>query len=241
MPQLRVTELPNPTLAEMAAHLSGNSYQIIHFIGTGNEFDSAPALLLRDADGLVVPHSPESLLPTLQGQTDLRLIHLSACYTDRVAQRLAAGVPAAVGMRGVITNEACLTFATGLYEALVEGQPLDAAVAMARQRIDDAYPAGWEWAVPVLHMQGGSPFAITVADAESVVEDAVTDGEAQVPPASRAERARLRSLLSIHQKNLKTLKEQESGFEEVPQFLRSQIDTANTRIESIRVQLKVMT
>ncbi|MCG8423634.1 MAG: CHAT domain-containing protein [Proteobacteria bacterium] len=60
--------------------------------------------------------------------------------------------PAVIAMQFEITDKAALAFADELYPALVDGLPVDAAVAEARTAIY-TLPSDIEWGTPVLYMR----------------------------------------------------------------------------------------
>jgi hypothetical protein len=69
-----------------------------------------------------------------------------------VAQSLVQqGIPAVVAMQYEITDEAAITFSRELYGAIVDGYPIDAAVAEARKAIF-AKGNDVEWGTPVLYL-----------------------------------------------------------------------------------------
>ncbi|MCG8423789.1 MAG: SUMF1/EgtB/PvdO family nonheme iron enzyme, partial [Proteobacteria bacterium] len=92
----------------------------------------------------------------------LRLAVLNACEGARISQAdpyagvatslIKQGVPAVIAMQFEITDTAALAFADELYSALVDGLPVDAAVADARTAIY-ALPSDIEWGTPVLYMR----------------------------------------------------------------------------------------
>lgn len=63
------------------------------------------------------------------------------------------GVPAVLGMRDSITDEEALSFVQALAQALAERQPIDQAVAVARQHLLTLYKFNHQaWTLPVLYM-----------------------------------------------------------------------------------------
>jgi hypothetical protein len=84
-----------------------------------------------------------------------------------VAQSLIrGGVPAVIAMQFEITDTAAITFCQGLYSAIADGYPIDAALGESRKAI---FASGnvVEWATPVLHMRSpdGHLFKLTKARA----------------------------------------------------------------------------
>src|SRR6185503_16705930 len=64
------------------------------------------------------------------------------------------GIPAVVAMQFEISDEAAITFSSEFYAALVDGLPVDAAVAEARKAMYATSDV--EWATPVLYMRSSN-------------------------------------------------------------------------------------
>jgi hypothetical protein len=97
--------------------------------------------------------SAEELTAALQTRPALRMVLMNACRTSSLARDLSAVVPATLGMRHDITIRACFALTRGFYRALIDRQPLETAVTIARQEIDLDQPGNREWAVPAFYMQ----------------------------------------------------------------------------------------
>jgi hypothetical protein len=52
-----------------------------------------------------------------------------------------------------VSDQATISFSRAFYQRLAAGDPVDAAVTEGRQAMHSAYPAGFEWATPVLFMR----------------------------------------------------------------------------------------
>lgn len=202
---LSLKRLKNPTLNELEQSFRQESHHILHFIGHGGlDSETGNGLLLftdENGRGREVPREALSALVHDYRRT-LRLAVLNACEGARasrtdpfagVAQDLVRqGIPAVVAMQFEITDSAAISFAQGLYAAVADGYPVDAALAKTRKAI---YLAGHEleWGTPVLYMRSsdGQIFDIdpVAAPAEQVAPPIVP--EAPVPERSRSTTIRL--------------------------------------------------
>jgi hypothetical protein len=116
--------------------------------------------------------------------------------TDPTPERRRAwstsGIPAVVAMQFEITDDAAITFAHSLYEAVADGYHLDAAMAEARNAVRDE-PNPVEWATPVLYLRApdGRIFdlparpAPSVPTGEEAVAEPVPADRPAVPPPRR--------------------------------------------------------
>jgi WD40 repeat protein len=89
-----------------------------------------------DAGGALLV-SPAAIAQTLDaaGQS-VRLVVLSACFTDAVADAIVAHVDGVVGMRGSIRDDAARSFAVGFYGGLGEHESIGAAFKQGRAAIN---------------------------------------------------------------------------------------------------------
>jgi len=162
---LNITWMEQASLPALQDQLMRGQYHIFHFIGHGG-FDEA------NQDGILVMEdeykrgyfvSGERLATLLGNQPSLRLVVLNSCEGGRtsstdpfagVATTLVrtGSVSAVVAMQLAITDQAAITFAQGLYNAIALGYPVDAAVTQARLAIY-ATNNDVEWGTPVLYMR----------------------------------------------------------------------------------------
>lgn len=99
--------------------------QIVHFSGHGT---SAGELCFEDQDGKtkkVQPDAIASLFQLFEGK--IHCVILNACYSEIQAVAIAKYVDYVIGMNKAISDEAAITFATGLYKALLAGYSADRA------------------------------------------------------------------------------------------------------------------
>ena len=151
------------SLSALLRLLQRNTFHIFHYIGHG-AYDRVAD------DGVLVlegPHGGEPVTGWRLGtilceHRSLRLAVLNACEGARTSRNdpfagVAASLvqrelPAVIAMQFEITDEAAIVFSEFFYDAIALGQPVDSALAYARQGV---YADGndVEWATPVLLMR----------------------------------------------------------------------------------------
>jgi CHAT domain-containing protein/SIR2-like protein len=157
--------LERPTLGALLHALQTQTFHALHYVGHGTydrETDRG-ALLFEDDGGWARPVTGDRLGMILHDFTSLRLAILNACEGARTARTdpfagvagslVRRDIPAVVAMQFEISDEAAIVFASGFYEQLAGGAPVDASLAAARlamlaQRGDEI-----EWGTPVLFMR----------------------------------------------------------------------------------------
>ncbi len=167
---LHIDFLENATLPALQNKLRESEYHILHFIGHGGYDEDANegVLILEDEWKRGRRVRGEYLGRLLGDHFSLRLVILNACEGARTAAKevgpydpfpgvaetlVHEGIPAVIAMQFPVTDEAAMTFARELYEALADNWPVDAAVAEARKRIEYTLRNTVEWAAPVLYMR----------------------------------------------------------------------------------------
>ena len=193
---VKVDRLREPTLAALQRELRTGRYHVFHFMGHGG-FDARlddGVLVFEDERGRGDLVSAQDLGTLLHDEATLRLAILNACEGARgsrtdpfsgTAQALVQqGVPAVVAMQVEISDEAAVAFAQGMYGALADGYPVDAALAESRKTL---FAGGHrvEWGTPVLYMRSpdGRLFELASA-AGALAGDATPRGEADPPTPS---------------------------------------------------------
>jgi hypothetical protein len=207
-----LSRLESPTLPHLQRWLRRKTCHILHFIGHGGfNFNIDDGLLqFTDEKGRSREVTGQTLGTLLHDHRPLRLAVLNACEGARasrtdpfagVAQSLIRqGIPAVVAMQFEISDKAAITFAYELFAAVVDGYPVDAALAEARKAL---FFAGHEleWGTPVLYMRSpdGRIFDFEVAAVPAAVmkvkeelfaakpESRPTPGEVQPAPAALKE------------------------------------------------------
>jgi len=93
-------------------------------------------LYFRAADGTAHLVSAPAIEQTFGAAgSSVRLVVLSACYSDAQAQALLAHVDCVVGMHGAIHDATARLFAVGFYGGLGEGEPIGTAFRQGRAAI----------------------------------------------------------------------------------------------------------
>ncbi|WP_129627691.1 CHAT domain-containing protein [Candidatus Oscillochloris fontis] len=137
---------------------------VLHYIGHGGLREQG-VLLLDSPAGRLDP-TPISQLAPLLAQAQVRLVVLTACQSGMVRQQvapvgvlsgvapalIAQGVPAVVAMQHTVRQQDANRATRIIYEQLVAGVSLAAAVAAARMALYTEAPDGVAWYVPTLYV-----------------------------------------------------------------------------------------
>jgi tetratricopeptide (TPR) repeat protein len=189
--------LPRATLSELHDVISRpGEIHVLHYIGHGayDERTDSGILLFEDEDGLRHEVTGEELGTLLQDEHSLRLVVLNSCEGARtshidpfsgVASSLVeVGIPAVIGMQFEITDEAAVTFGESLYKAVVNGYPVDAALAQVRKAIFAARH-DVEFGTPVLFLRATDAHLFRFDSQSAPLSPPVP----VAPPADRSEPA----------------------------------------------------
>jgi Tol biopolymer transport system component len=162
--RVEVVRLAKPTMGALLRQLRRDTYHIFHFIGHGG-FDpntQGGMLAMEDDHGRARLVGGDDLGMLLHNHRSLRLAVLNSCegargdradpFSGTAQSLIQQGIPAVVAMQFEITDDAAITFGRGLYEAIADGYPLDAATTEARIAL---YTDGnlTEWGTPVLYLR----------------------------------------------------------------------------------------
>lgn len=186
LPNVRV-EFRRATRRNLEKSLKDEDPHVIHFMGHGDFLNGRGVLLFEtdeidgNGQGAPDPVDAEALAIDFMGEYRLRLVFLNACRTAvtgvtsttdpfaGVATSLVrGGITAVLAMQFPITDGAAIAFSTVFYQALVESEPVDAAVRAARNRVYSRDHA--EWATPVLFMRSKSGELFQRTDTRESVE-----------------------------------------------------------------------
>jgi tetratricopeptide (TPR) repeat protein len=137
---------------------------VLHFAGHGN-FDHKTGrgvLAFESADGS--DWITTQTFAELLYNRGVHVAYLDACHSGTHEQSVAhalvaAGVPAVLAMRGAVVDADAQACAAGFYRALVEGQPVDAAAALARLALAREGPAAWSLLALFMRARDGQLFA----------------------------------------------------------------------------------
>ena len=190
----QITWLENATVKALYTALQEDA-DIFYFSGHGGfEPERGGGLLLLAGEaGGAQPVDAGDLTSLLAKRADLRLAILNtdlSAHGDATAPALAAalmqaGLPAAIGMQGTISDTGAIRFAQRLFDALARGRTVGAAVQAARRELAAAEPESFEWVLPVLYTSAPE-MALVAAEAL----------RAKVPPPRRAELTELERLIA---------------------------------------------
>ncbi len=109
---------------DLLRELCGLKPTVVHFSGRG----SPDGLLFQTAEGRAQVVSPAAIAETFGAAGgSVKLVVLSACYSQAFAEALLAHVECVVGMGGSIRDDAARSFASGFYGALGENESVEAA------------------------------------------------------------------------------------------------------------------
>jgi hypothetical protein len=182
--------LPNASAGAVREALSGDAFNVLHFMGHGT-FDPASGegmLAFEGTDGSPDLVSGKAFATKIRDLRSLGVVMLNACDTARarhegganpfrgVASALVfGGVPAVVAMQRPISDVAAIHFSTAFYRNLARGVSIDEALTEGRQAIHSAKPETFEWAMPVLFFRipNGNVFVAEPASAPEVMEPPV--------------------------------------------------------------------
>ncbi len=166
--------LHRPAAGEIEAALTAFRPHVFHFIGHG-ETDPAepPQVYVSTSTGSSTAWNAGRIVEVF-AQSPPRLVVLNACQTGSAALVRAfteAGCIAVVAMMGRIDGAASEHFSERFYGAVFDGEPVDAAVAIARRSLSTVAAgviAGREleiqsnWALPRLTVHGDAATAVSM-------------------------------------------------------------------------------
>jgi CHAT domain-containing protein len=141
-------------------------FEVFHYLGHAEVVQGEGALIFENTDGSAERVQGKILAQKLGDSTRLKLLVLNACRTGRssaspagnpfggvAAALVRAGFPAVLAMQEVIPDDAAIALSRALYRKLALRQPIEKALAEARQAVYDLDPQGFEWAVPSLFLR----------------------------------------------------------------------------------------
>lgn len=250
-------DVKGATPHKLAKALQKKPYDILHFIGAGIPLESGAGPLDLGAQALAFLNGDDDepdddrpyvldgreLAAILQDAGTLRLAYLSGRQTDRLAGQISRQVPAALGMRGMISVPACLNFTEGFYRALLTRQPLEGAVSQGRQQIDTRDPGGREWGLPTFYMRLADgamlPQLKETAELSALAQSSASATLSIESDSTRQQREKLQLHLAILKRNLDILSQQSARYgTDTPSHIAIQIDESQRTIKGIEAELK---
>jgi endonuclease G len=160
--RLELTSQWTPRLDDLSGHLLRRKPQIVHFSAHG-----APAgeIRLLSAAGSPTPVPPEALARLFRVlKDDVRVVLLSACYSEKQARAIVEHVDCAVGMTPAIGDDHAIAFASTFYAALAYGRSVRYAFDLGVVRLTGEGVADASGLVK-LHMRPGlNPSDVVLLD-----------------------------------------------------------------------------
>ena len=142
-------------------------FDVLHFLGHGDFLPDCQegALLFEKSGGGRELIAGARLAEKLR-DFHLRLIVLNACKTAQssgsptgnpfggvAASLVQAGFPAVLAMQEVVEDKSAIALSRALYRTLASKQPIEVALAEARQAVFDLNRSGLDWAIPCLFLR----------------------------------------------------------------------------------------
>jgi hypothetical protein len=160
--RVRLQTLTDATPATLRSALSSGRFDVFVLLGSGvlqDRLSKAGGLrqdlqLLPDGEGDDGRLQRNRLGQWLRN-AGVRFAVIDGSHSDWVARSLAKQVPAALGFRETVRREARGILIPALWQALLDGQPLDLAVTELRQALDRALPGTGEWCRLIFYLQAG--------------------------------------------------------------------------------------
>jgi hypothetical protein len=271
-PTVRV--LANATYTAFQEVLRAEQPHIVHFITTGaygaergywskvkptDDANASQGLLFMGATARYKdPLANAEFIPAAEltqlfrDQPAVRFVMLNACNTDLVAAELAQVIPAVLGIRMVVLNATCQALARGLYEGLVAGQSLEAAVTAGRQMVDRLHPGTREWGLPTFYMHAPDGFLLAPppqaasASLSLSIDPLLTPSPARAlettaPPGTMRELRRLQVQLDLEVRNLESLRAQQATMgTATPDYIRTQLLELEEKVAQLQARLQAM-
>jgi hypothetical protein len=162
-PEISVTSILQPSLADLRKKLLGDDWHVLHFLGHGgfDEQSGEGTVCFVRPDGKRESITGTMLAEHLKSLPSLRLVFLNACDGGKLPRRegqdpyratatalVQAGIPAVIAMQTPIYDTAAIALGAGFYERLAARESVDAALAAGRLAIVRINFN--DWATPVL-------------------------------------------------------------------------------------------
>jgi predicted transcriptional regulator len=155
------------SVSEIDRYLLDYKPQVLHFSGHG----SSDGIVFQDSDKEVERTSIRALSDlfrivnedeSMTDDTRVRLVFLSACYSQKQAETISKHVDCVIGMSAAVTDEAARVFAESFYQAIGFGKSIKTAFDLgcnkvARLNISEAHTP------KLLNRQGIDPSSIYLA------------------------------------------------------------------------------
>ncbi len=104
--------------------------RIVHFSGHGSDQDE---IVFQDNSGMAKVVSKEAIVQTMAvASSEIYLVFFNTCYSRNQAEAVVKHIPAAIGMKTSIGDDAARVFAAQFYSAIGFGLSVQRAFAQAR-------------------------------------------------------------------------------------------------------------
>ena len=194
--------LERTTLPALVRRLKEKQYHIVHFTGTGPRTPKQPMISVFTSEtGMESqPVGADILLPMLQKQDNLRVLFLSADYSDQLARSLSRTIPVCVGLRELVSAQSAAIFARTLYESLIGSVSMGSALTLARQELDSRNPGVRDWCL--FRAYGEDRPLLPAADARPSIPEVKMFVS---HPAPSRQHLRVQREIALHRTNLDAL------------------------------------
>jgi hypothetical protein len=133
---LRELRRLRPTVVHFSGHGGDGTASATHPDAAQRAREPAQGLYFQTSEGRAQKVSATALRDTFAAAgSSVKLVVLSACYSEPQAEVLLASVDCVVGMTGAISSDAARSFAIGFYGGLGEQEPVAAAYQQGRAAI----------------------------------------------------------------------------------------------------------
>jgi|OpeIllAssembly_1097287.scaffolds.fasta_scaffold145320_1 hypothetical protein len=253
--RLSLIVMKNPALNQVAKALKENPVHVFHYASGIADFRyrKQTQIMFKDEKDQIIIINSDQLRNLIHQNRDLILAYISMSRSETLAEELAEDLPAVIGIRGEVYDEAIFTFTEGLYRGILAPLTLEESVMQARQDIDRQRPGSRDWGLPVLFLTANDsvflkePSDLNVTESQDVtlirkggtLTGAKVDINDGVAPGQAREWKKLLAMLSIQQKNLEVLeKKQDSMGADSPSQLLGEIQRTRTEIENLTEMLE---
>jgi hypothetical protein len=137
----KLSQIKKVSLAKLRREFSIFQPQVVHFSGHGDE---SGILIFQDSyetpetapiDTIADVFRIHNNNPMISKDKKIRLVVLSACYSDKQAKAIAKSVDVVIGMQNAVREDAATTFASEFYSQLGFGSPVQTAFESGKNQV----------------------------------------------------------------------------------------------------------
>lgn len=136
--RVRILGRPAAGPRDLVTILAKFDPRVVHIACHGSEGLSGHELTLSTPAGFSTQIEAEQLVRLLRRAPKIECVILAACCSHALAERLADGVPAAIGFEGALDDADARAFGQGLWRSLVAGRSVQAAFDDAKLELDQS-------------------------------------------------------------------------------------------------------